>query len=39
MLIDIDNLFVIDSDDVIVIGKKDDLSNVHSYRNELTEKI
>jgi len=34
MLIDIDNIFLIESDDVIVVGNKDGLSKVHSFRNE-----
>lgn len=34
MLIDIDNIFLIESDDVIIVGNKEDLGNVHSYRNE-----
>ena len=34
MLIDIDNIFLIESDDVIVVGNKEGLNKVHSFRNE-----
>lgn len=34
MLIDIDNIFLIESDDLIVVGNKDGLGKVHSFRNE-----
>lgn len=33
MLIDIDNIFLIESDEMIVVGKKEEISQVHSYRN------
>lgn len=34
MLIDINDIFLIESDDVIVVGNKEDLNKVHSFRNE-----
>ena len=34
MLIDIDNIFLIESDDVIAVGNKEALNKVHSFRNE-----
>lgn len=35
VLLDIDDIFCIESDDVIIIGKKEKMSEVHKYRNEI----
>lgn len=35
VLLDIDDIFCIESDDVIIIGKKEKMSEVHKYRNEV----
>lgn len=34
IIMDLDNIFCIDSDDVIVIGKKEDISKVHELRKK-----
>lgn len=35
VLLDVDDIFCIESDDVIIIGKKDKMSEVHEYRNKI----
>ena len=34
MLIDIDNIFLIESDDIIIVGNKEGLNKVHSFREK-----
>ena len=35
VLLDINDIFCIDSDDIIVIGKKEKMSEIHKYRNKM----
>lgn len=35
VLLDVDDIFCIESDDVIIIGKKEKMSEVHEYRNKM----
>lgn len=38
VLLDVDNIFCIDSDDIIIIGKKESLNKVHTLKDKLEEK-
>ena len=35
VLLDVNNIFCIESDDVIIIGKKDKIKEVHEYREKI----
>jgi len=35
VLLDVDDIFCIEADDVIIIGKKEKMSEVHKYRNKM----
>ena len=39
ILSNVDDLFCIDSDEVIIVGKKDDLKNVHLLKEEISKDI
>ena len=34
MLLDVDDIFCIDADDLLIIGKKESINKVHSYREQ-----